>query len=65
MSDDTDEEGSTERRTCTLAAVTIRRLERLARLGTHGPSVSKVMSNLIDAGIRDAIEKGYIAVNDL
>lgn len=63
MADDTDYDGSTERRTCTLAAITIRRLERLARLGTHGTSVSKVMSSLIDMGIREAIEKNYIPLD--
>lgn len=65
MAEDFDDEGSTERRTCTLASISIRRLERLAKLGTHGTSVSKVMSNLIETGIRDAIEKGYISINEM
>ena len=65
MSDDNEDDAGTERRSCTLAAVTIRRLERLAKLGTHGTSVPKVMSNLIEAGIREAIEKGYMSVNEM
>jgi hypothetical protein len=58
------EEAKTERRSCTLAFLTIRRLERLAKLATHGTSVPKVMTNLIEAGIRTAINEGYIRLED-
>jgi hypothetical protein len=50
----------TERKPCTLALVTIRYLEELAKKGTHGTSVPKVMTTLIEAGIRQAILDGFI-----
>jgi hypothetical protein len=60
-----DAEGTeTERRKCTLSLMTIRYLEALSRRGTHGRGVSKVMTRLIEDGIQQAIEKGYIQLMD-
>ena len=60
-----EEEGlPTERRYCTLASVTIRRLKVLAKRGTHGPSVPKIMTAFIEQGVREAIEKKYLKVED-
>jgi hypothetical protein len=53
-----------ERKYCTLAPITIRRLRILAKKGTHGTSVPKVMTALIEAGVRDAIEKHYLSLED-
>lgn len=64
MAEETEDEGRTDRRTCTLAVVTTRRLEKLARRGTHGTSVPKVMAHFIETGIREAIEKRYIELGD-
>jgi hypothetical protein len=54
----------TTRKTCTLAVLTVRRLERLKQRATHGTSISGVMTALIEAGVRDALEKGYIRLED-
>jgi len=44
--------------------VTIQYLEALVRRGTHGTSVSNVMTTLVETGVRDAIERGYIKLID-
>ena len=54
----------TVRKTCTIAVATLRRLERLAKRASHGTSASGVMTNFIETGIREAIEKGYIRLED-
>lgn len=54
----------TDRKNCTLAVATIRHLERLSKKGTHGTSVSKVMTMLIEEGVRRAIESGYIKLEE-
>jgi hypothetical protein len=64
MTEEPEEEAKTERRCCTLALLTVKRLERLAKLATHGTSVPKVMTNLIEAGIRMAITEGYLRIED-
>lgn len=55
---------ATIRKPCTLTVLTFRRLERLKRIGSHGASVPAIMTNFIEAGVRDAIEKGYIRLED-
>jgi hypothetical protein len=55
---------SSTARTCSLAVLTIRRLERLARRATHGTSVPKIMANFIEAGVRQAINEGYLRQED-
>ncbi len=50
----------TERKPCTLALETIRYLEALSKKGTHGRGVSKVMTTLIEQGVRQAIREGFI-----
>jgi hypothetical protein len=53
-----------ERKYCTLAPITIRRLKILAKKGTHGTSVPKVMSSLIEEGVRTAIKEGFLKLTD-
>ena len=64
MAAEDEEEGPTERRYCTLGTVTIRRLKALAKRGTHGPSVPKIMTAFIEQGVREAIEKNYLKIED-
>jgi hypothetical protein len=64
MADEPEFEAKTERKTCTLAVLTIRRLERLAKRATHGTSVPKIMTNFIEAGVRQAINEGYLRPDD-
>jgi hypothetical protein len=64
VADESDEKAETTKRSCTLAVATIRRLERLARRATHGSTASAIMTNFIEAGVREAIEKGYIRIED-
>lgn len=54
------DEPATERKPCTLSLVTIRYLELLVKKGTHGTSVPKVMTTLIEQGVRQAIREGFI-----
>jgi len=61
---DDDKPIATKRRACTLAVLTIGRLDRLKRRGTHGTTIAGVMTTFIEAGVRDAIEKGYIRLED-
>jgi hypothetical protein len=60
MTKEEDRESVTDRKTCTLALATIRYLERLSTKGTHGSSVPKVMTQLIEEGVRQAIREGFI-----
>ena len=57
---ETSEKPKNKRCYCTLSPVTIKRLEALAELGTHGDDVPGVMAHLIQTGIQMAIEKDYI-----
>ena len=55
MAEESEDKGvETIRKTCTLAVASVRRLERLA----------KRAANFIEAGLRDAIERGYIKLKD-
>jgi hypothetical protein len=53
-------EPGTDRKSCTLALETIRYLDALSKKGTHGRGVSKVMTTLIEQGVRRAIIEGFI-----
>ena len=64
MADGDDEKGETLKKSVTIAVLTLRRLGRLARLQTHGATPAAVMTNFIEAGVREAIEKGYIRLED-
>lgn len=65
MADESEDKGvETIRKTCTLAVASVRRLERLAKRATHGPNAAAIMANFIEAGLRDAIERGYIKLED-
>jgi len=59
-----DKEPPPVRKNCTLAAATVRYLEKLKRRGTHGSSVPKVMTHLIEEGVRQAIRDGFIKQDD-
>jgi hypothetical protein len=50
----------TKRVPCTLSLATIRYLEALSKKGTHGKGVSKVMTTLIEEGVRRAILDRFI-----
>jgi hypothetical protein len=50
----------TERRPITLAVATWEYLDQLSKLGTHGTSVPDVAKTLIEDGIRQAIEDGFL-----
>jgi hypothetical protein len=64
MADESDEKAETTKKSCTLSVLTLRRLERLARRATHGPTASAVMTHFIEMGLREAIERGYIRLED-
>jgi hypothetical protein len=57
---DEDKPIPTKRRTCTLAVVTIERLEKLKRRGTHGTTIAAVMTSLIESGVRQAMTEGFL-----
>jgi hypothetical protein len=57
-------EPETERRTCTLSTRTVRYLEKLSKKGTHGRDVPKVMTSLIEEGVRQAIREGFIKAEE-
>jgi hypothetical protein len=65
MADDAEPEPKTDRKCCTLGMATIRYLELLAKKGTHGRRVPKVMTALIEEGVRQAIREGFIKATDL
>jgi len=54
----------TSRQWVTLSDKTLSYLESLAAKGTHGNSVSDVAKTLIEQGIRDAIERGFLRIDD-
>lgn len=65
MADDTEEpeEDGKEpggKKSCTLSPTTVRYLEKLKEVGTHGTTVSAVMARLIEEGVRRAIRQGFI-----
>jgi hypothetical protein len=55
----------TARKTITFSVATLRYLEALARKGTHGSDVASVARALVEQGVRDAIEKGYLDRPDI
>lgn len=61
--DDADEPA--KRRYCTLAVKTLVRLEKLKKRGTHGTSVARIMTAMIEAGVRDAHKAGYLSDDDM
>ena len=62
MADD-DEEEPPRRLDFTVSAETHRFLSAFKKRGTHGGSVAKVARSLIEQGIREAIDKRYIALD--
>lgn len=51
----------TERLQIVIATETVSYLKRLAQLGTHGPTHTKVARSLIEEGVRNAIKDGFIS----
>ncbi len=49
-----------ERKAITLASATWAYLEELSKQGTHGTSAPGVAATLVEIGVREAIEKGYL-----
>ena len=47
-----EEDEPNVRRYCTLSVKTIDRLRKLKKRGTHGTSVAKIMTSMIEAGVR-------------
>lgn len=50
----------TDRRAITLANATWAYLEELSKPGTHGRTAPGVAATLVEIGVREAIEKGYL-----
>jgi hypothetical protein len=50
----------TDRKAITLANATWAYLEELSKLGTHGTTAPGVAATLVEIGVREAIEKGYL-----
>jgi hypothetical protein len=59
-----EEEQGNQRKYCTLSPPVIRRLERLAKDGSYGTTVPRVMAALIEEGIRLAKKDGYLSQKD-
>lgn len=59
-----DDRSDTTKKSVTITILTLKRLERLARRQTHGATAAAVMTNFIESGVRDAIERGYISLED-
>lgn len=59
-----DEDAPKKRFELTLAVETYAFLEALKKLGTHGSTARAVARTLIEMGIRDAIERGYLKLKD-
>jgi hypothetical protein len=58
--DDAAPEGDTKKKSCTLTISTVRYLEKIAEVGTHGGTMSAVMTRLIEEGVRQAIRDGFV-----
>ncbi len=60
-----EEEEPNVRRYCTLSVKTIDRLKKLKKKGSHGTSVPKIMTSMIEAGVRAAYKDGYLTDEDM
>jgi hypothetical protein len=58
-----EEKEQTKRLDLTLSLQTHRYLAAIKKRGTHGGTAAKVARSLIEAGIREAIDKGYIPLD--
>ncbi len=61
--DDEDEDGG-KRKYVTLDELTLTRLEKLAEGKWFGKTVPRVIKTLIDNGLRDARDRGYLKPDD-
>lgn len=55
---------ATVRKTITLSRITVRYLETLARKATHGSDWSRVATNFIEEGVRQAIKDGFLTMDE-
>ena len=60
-----EEEEPNVRRYCTLSVKTINRLRLLKKRGTHGTSVPKIMTMMIEIGVRQIHKDGYLTDDDM
>lgn len=60
-----DQEEPNKRCYCTLSLKTIERLRKLKKRSTHGTSVPKIMTAMIEAGVREAHKAGYLTDDDM
>ena len=60
-----EEEEPAVRRYCTLSTRTLERLQKLKKRGTHGTSVPRIMTSMIEAGVRQAHKDGYLTDDDM
>jgi hypothetical protein len=60
-----EEEEPNVRRYCTLSVRTVERLTKLRKKSTHGTSVPKIMTAMIEAGVREAHKAGYLTDEDM
>ena len=47
-----------------ISPATMRYIDMLVRVGTHGATVREVLMTFVLSGVRDAIEKGFISKLD-
>jgi hypothetical protein len=64
MAEDDDEKPDTVKKSCTIARLSLRRLERLAKRHIYGTTPSAVMTSFIEAGLRQADKDAYIRFED-
>lgn len=62
--DEEDDEADGTRKYVTLDALTLSRLEKLKDGKWFGKTVPRVIKTLIDNGLRDARERGYLKPDD-
>ena len=60
-----EEEEPNVRRYCTLSVKTVDRLRKLKKKSTHGTSVPKIMTAMIETGVREAHKAGYLTDEDM
>lgn len=65
VASDDEKDEPTTRRYCTLSLKTLERLRKLKKRGAHGTSVPRIMTAMIEAGVRSAHKDGYLTDEDM
>ena len=65
LPEEEEEEEPNVRRYCTLSVKTINRLRKLKKRATHGTSVPKIMTTMIETGVWQAHKDGYLTDEDM